>query len=69
MLMPRVPTELRARTRKRLEPLPTPRQQKRERAQGVCDEANVQPNDALSGCGPTEHQETQWILPAVRLNA
>jgi hypothetical protein len=27
------------------------------------------PNDALSGCGPTEHQETRWILPAVRLNA
>jgi hypothetical protein len=26
-------------------------------------------NDALSGCGPTELQETRWILPAVRLNA
>jgi hypothetical protein len=69
MLMPRVPTELRARTRKRLEPLPTPRQQKRERAQGVCDEANVQPNAALSGRGPIQHQETRWPVPAVRLNA
>jgi hypothetical protein len=27
------------------------------------------PNDALSGCGPTEHQETRWSVPAVRLNA
>jgi hypothetical protein len=26
-------------------------------------------NDALSGRGPTEHQETRWIFPAVRLNA
>jgi hypothetical protein len=28
-----------------------------------------QPNDALSGCGPKEHQETRWCVPAVRLNA
>jgi hypothetical protein len=69
MLVPRVPTEVRARTRQRLEPLPPPRQQKRERAQGVCDEANLQPNAALSGRGPTECQETRWPVPAVRLNA
>jgi hypothetical protein len=36
------------------------------------DEARISEpmaNDALSGCGPTKHQETRWILPAVRLNA
>jgi hypothetical protein len=27
------------------------------------------PNAALSGCGPTSHQETFWNVPAVRLNA
>jgi hypothetical protein len=27
------------------------------------------PNDALSGRGPIQHQETRWPLPAVRLNA
>jgi hypothetical protein len=26
-------------------------------------------NDALSGRGPTERQETRWTVPAVRLNA
>jgi hypothetical protein len=29
----------------------------------------VQPNGALSGRGPKEQQETQWTVPAVRLNA
>jgi hypothetical protein len=31
--------------------------------------ADLQPNDALSGRGPKECQETPWPVPAVRLNA
>jgi hypothetical protein len=30
---------------------------------------DMRANDALSGRGPTEQQETRWSVPAVRLNA
>jgi hypothetical protein len=33
------------------------------------DTAHGSSNDALSGRGPTEQQETRWSVPAVRLNA
>jgi hypothetical protein len=36
---------------------------------GNADKLPATSNDALSGCGPTERQETRWSVPAVRLNA
>jgi hypothetical protein len=41
----------------------------REEKNDASEEAATHSNDALSGRGPTEHQETRWTLPAVRLNA
>jgi hypothetical protein len=50
-----------------------PQTERRIHATGCLHYAERKPapesNDALSGCGPTEIQETRWILPAVRLNA
>jgi hypothetical protein len=50
---------------------------KNDRPLGTCDpkgscrgdDAAPSSNDALSGRGPTEQQETRWSVPAVRLNA